>query len=552
MGRRLYECHRGTRPVPVARGERVAGVSLDPNGESLLIHVCIPAHNEERTIGVLLWKVRKVMAEFGRDYEILVLDDASSDRTPAVLDRYRSVLPLHVIRSDERVGHGRAVARLLAAASERTEYPKRDVAVTLQGDFSEDPTDLVELVKTVEGGADLVAGVVDADALPFRQRLSRKIARLASGAAVREAPVSDPLSGLRAYRLIVVRKALRELDGPEELVDCDGWAGNVQVLARTAPHARRIEERVCTPRLEPRFRPSRFRLWPALRSLSRLRRRVAWPALVVGMLLVAPGVFPGCLDAQNSSPWTEPAESLVAPVPFGPGERAVYQVKLGPVSVGEGHMEVHGLESVRGRRSYRVSMGLSGGIPLARVDNLYQSWIDVEKLASLRFIQDQHEVRYERFRHFEFFPEERRWERSDVDESGELPTDLPLDDISFVYFARTLPLEVGDTYELDRYFKEDGNPVILKVVRKDRVEVPAGTFNTVVVEPIIQTDGLFGEGGEAEIHFTDDDRRIMVQMNSRVPVVGSLSLHLRDLDEGRPLRDFQLSAAGSSDRDRER
>ena len=43
-----------------------------------MIHICIPAHNEERTIGVLMWKIRKVMADFGRDYRILVLDDATS------------------------------------------------------------------------------------------------------------------------------------------------------------------------------------------------------------------------------------------------------------------------------------------------------------------------------------------------------------------------------------------------------------------------------------------------------------------------------------------
>ena len=44
-----------------------------------MIYVCIPAHNEASTIGVLLWKIRKVMLEFGREYEVLILDDASTD-----------------------------------------------------------------------------------------------------------------------------------------------------------------------------------------------------------------------------------------------------------------------------------------------------------------------------------------------------------------------------------------------------------------------------------------------------------------------------------------
>lgn len=147
-------------------------------------------------------------------------------------------------------------------------------------------------------------------------------------------------------------------------------------------------------------------------------------------------------------------------------------------------------------------------------------------------MQDQNEVNYKRFRQFEFYPEEMRFERADVEEEGDLPTNLPLDDISFVYFVRTIPLVVGETYTYNRYFKDDGNPVVLKVVRKDQVTVPAGTFNTIVVKPIIQTTGLFGEGGEAELHFTDDSRRILVMMRSRVPVVGSLSLHLTSIEEG--------------------
>jgi dolichol-phosphate mannosyltransferase len=104
-----------------------------------VIYVCIPAHNEERTIGVLLWKIRKVMLEFGRDYEVLVLDDASTDGTAAVLDRYRRVLPLRILKEEHHGGYAGAVQRLLWAALERTSYPKRDTAILLQADFTESP-----------------------------------------------------------------------------------------------------------------------------------------------------------------------------------------------------------------------------------------------------------------------------------------------------------------------------------------------------------------------------------------------------------------------------
>jgi hypothetical protein len=258
------------------------------------------------------------------------------------------------------------------------------------------------------------------------------------------------------------------------------------------------------------------------------------PLLVPLALLFLGGAAP--LDAQNS-PTLSSVRTGLAPVPFGPGERAEYQVKLGIFTVGRGHLEVHGVESVRGSDSYHVSMAIRGGRLGLRVDSRFDSWFDIRTLVSRRFIQDQNEVRYSRFRQFEFYPEEKRFERADTDEAGTLPTDLPLDDISFVFYARTLPLVVGETYTLPHYFQERGNPVTIKVLRKDRIEVPAGTFNTIVVQPIIRTRGIFGEGGEAEIHFSDDDRRVMVQLRSRgIPLLGSLSLHLTDLKYTDPLR----------------
>ncbi|MGQ0813454.1 MAG: DUF3108 domain-containing protein [Gemmatimonadota bacterium] len=225
-----------------------------------------------------------------------------------------------------------------------------------------------------------------------------------------------------------------------------------------------------------------------------------------------------------------------ASVPFGVGERTTYKVVLGIVGdVGEGSLEVVDLDTVQGRPAYELRFRLKGGVPFARVDNDYHSWLDAYSLVARRFKQDQKEVRYERHRFFEFFPEEKRWRRLDADESGTMSTDEPLDDLSFLYFIRTLPLEVGRTYTLNRYFKDDGNPVTVKVLRKQTITVPAGRFNTIVVQPIIKTKGLFSEGGKAEVYFTDDDRRILVALKSRVKILKSLDMLLERYEPGERL-----------------
>jgi hypothetical protein len=225
-----------------------------------------------------------------------------------------------------------------------------------------------------------------------------------------------------------------------------------------------------------------------------------------------------------------------APVPFGPGERMDYRVSVSILgSPGKASMQVAGIDTVRGHPTYQLRFELSGGTFFAKVDDRFRSWLDTESLIARRFEQKQHEVKYRRDRVIEFYPAERRWVRSNGPGGGDMTTDEPLDEVSFLYFVRTLPLEVGETYTFDRYFRPDGNPVILRVLRRETVEVPAGTFKTIVVRPIIRTGGLFREGGEAEVYFTDDERRILVQMTSKVSILGHIKLQLISYRSGVPL-----------------
>jgi glycosyltransferase involved in cell wall biosynthesis len=242
-----------------------------------VIYITIPVHNEESTIGVLLWKIRNVMGEFGRDYELLVHDDASTDGTAEVLQRYRRTLPLRIFNSEERLGYTGSLERLLREAVNRAPYPKRDAIVTLQGDFTEHPEGLVPLVKTLEGGADVVAGTLTEgrDGLPFRFRFACWAAPKLLGSTLKECPVSDPFFGFRIYRVIVLKKALRDL-GDRPLVVNSGWAGNVELLDLAVHHARRVEEVPLGLRYDIRSRGTRFRSLNTLRGLTRIRGKLDW------------------------------------------------------------------------------------------------------------------------------------------------------------------------------------------------------------------------------------------------------------------------------------
>jgi hypothetical protein len=230
-------------------------------------------------------------------------------------------------------------------------------------------------------------------------------------------------------------------------------------------------------------------------------------------------------------------DPLAAVVPFGPGERLTYNVKIGIINSGSAHMEVLGIDSIREEPSYHLEMSLKGSLLFGavQVNDHYQSWLGTRSVSSHRYISDVNQLTYSRYRNFEFRPEEMSWEETESGDMGRLATALPLDDISFLYFVRTLPLEIGQTYTLPRYFKKEGNPVVIKVEGKRVVEVPAGTFNTIVVRPIIKTRGLFSEGGEAELYLTDDDNKHLVYLRSKIPIVGSVTLHLESISEGSPI-----------------
>ena len=211
------------------------------------------------------------------------------------------------------------------------------------------------------------------------------------------------------------------------------------------------------------------------------------------------------------------------------GERLEYDVKFGFVRVGRGSMEVEGVDTVRGAHAWHTVFRVRGGTLFYRVDDRLESWLDVERLVSLRHHQQLNEGRRERERQFEIMPERGVFLEAGKDEAPTVAA--PLDDGAFLYFVRTIPLEVGQTYEFDRYFRPDRNPVTIRVLRRERIRVPAGEFDAIVIQPIIKARGIFSEGGQAEIWLSDDSDRIMLQMRSKLSF-GSLNLYLTSHQRG--------------------
>ncbi|GAC1647780.1 MAG: DUF3108 domain-containing protein [Gemmatimonadaceae bacterium] len=257
--------------------------------------------------------------------------------------------------------------------------------------------------------------------------------------------------------------------------------------------------------------------------MTRICALLGWlgtAAPILGAQEPAPVVF------SAPTPSSPTSNGSPASVPFGVGERLEYDVKFGFLHVGNGSMEVGKVEPVRGHEAYHTVFRIRGGTFFFKVNDRYESWIDTRSLSSLRHLQEINEGGYHPRRKFEIYPDRQVYSE---DGKPEQPTvSNPLDDGSFLYFIRTVPLDVGKSYEFNRYFKPDKNPVTIKVLRREQVNVPAGKFTAVVLQPVIKTSGIFSENGEAQIWISDDDRRIMLMMKSKLSF-GSLNLYLKSI-----------------------
>jgi uncharacterized protein DUF3108 len=99
------------------------------------------------------------------------------------------------------------------------------------------------------------------------------------------------------------------------------------------------------------------------------------------------------------------------------------------------------------------------------------------------------------------------------------------DTLSCFFYFRTIPLQVGTSYFIDIYDCTRIWNTEVKVLRREELVTPLGKFKTIVIHPLLKSEGIFARTGDMFIWLTDDDRRIPVQMKSKV-VVGSITATL--------------------------
>lgn len=99
------------------------------------------------------------------------------------------------------------------------------------------------------------------------------------------------------------------------------------------------------------------------------------------------------------------------------------------------------------------------------------------------------------------------------------------DMLSSFYYFRTIPLQVGASHFIDIFDCKRLWNTEVKVLRREELVTPLGRFRTIVIQPLLKSEGIFARTGDMFIWLTDDNRRIPVQMKSKV-IVGSITATL--------------------------
>jgi dolichol-phosphate mannosyltransferase len=140
---------------PLASPKRAASTAPSaPPRRRQQIWIVLPAYNEEASLPALLEAIDESMFEAGLSYRVLVMDDGSDDRTPAIATEAATRLPVVVRRHERNLGLGATIRDGLVAAVELAEA--KDILVTMDADNTHTPELILRMVRLVREGHDVV------------------------------------------------------------------------------------------------------------------------------------------------------------------------------------------------------------------------------------------------------------------------------------------------------------------------------------------------------------------------------------------------------------
>lgn len=237
----------------------------------------------------------------------------------------------------------------------------------------------------------------------------------------------------------------------------------------------------------------------------------------VSLLMVRP--------PQETAPTVPPPHAIHQT--FATGETLDYNLAWLRISGGTARMTISAPEEGR----YRItSVARSGSAvaKLVKVREAIETTVSRSTFSTLRFIK-RHDEKGETKEDITTVEDGVATRRRKKVKSVRVPTPV-YDPISVIYYLRTLDLSPGAKHELELVADAKLYSVHVHVRRRERIQTPAGTFQTVMVEPTMESGGVNREE-RLFVWYTDDERRIPVRIRTEVKV-GAITATLTVVTSG--------------------
>ena len=231
-------------------------------------------------------------------------------------------------------------------------------------------------------------------------------------------------------------------------------------------------------------------------------------------------------------PWVNPGPRPKANRAFGPGERLKFEVRVLSVLGGYATLEVGGPAAVAGRSCLSLTALANSAFPFSAVypvKDVQTSYFDAVDFLTWKFENNVSEGDY-KARNQELYDQLRhqmvRRHNSDAPQTVVTPA-FSQDIISCFYYFRLLDLREGGHYAIPTCSGGKDYQLLIDVVGREKVTVPAGTFDCLKVRPQVKSGTVFRNKEDIVIWVTDDERHVPVKVESAI-VVGNISINLLD------------------------
>jgi hypothetical protein len=215
---------------------------------------------------------------------------------------------------------------------------------------------------------------------------------------------------------------------------------------------------------------------------------------------------------------------------FAPGEVLKFELRALGVLGGYASLSVEDYQTVNKRPCVPLVVRANSVFPFTAiyaVNDVQSSYFDTIDFISWKFQNKVHEGNY-KARNLELYDQiKHKVTRQHNDEPAEIIDIAPFsqDIISCFYYFRLLPLEEGKTYDIPTQSGGKNFHLIVSVFNKEKITVPAGTFECFRVKPLIKHGTVFRNEEDIDLWMTADQRHIPVKIKSGI-VIGSIDVDL--------------------------